>query len=113
MHSDAQIKRADRSNSGKTIEGGPNAVDVERSLGVAQPCRASAGGSWAIDRSWCKESGLGACRKLRSARPCRCYPGCAPEKGVGKERQRTKLVISPMRSLVEQQGASGGRKQWV
>jgi len=36
-------------------------------------------------------------------------PGCAPEKGVGEERQRTKLVISPMRSLVEQQGASGGR----
>ena len=93
-------------------EGGPNAVDVE-SLGVAQPRRGSARGSWAIDRSWRKESGLGACRKLRSARPSRCNPGCAPEKGVGEERPRTKLVISLMRSLVEQQGASGGRKQCV
>ena len=93
-------------------EGGPNAVDVE-SLGVAQPRRGSAGGSWAIERSWRKKSGLGACRKLRSARPSRCNPGCAPKKRVGEERPRTKLVISPMRSLVEQQGASGGRKQCV
>ena len=90
-------------------EGGPNAVDVE-SLGVAQPRRGSARGSWAIDRSWRKESGLGACRKLQSARPSRCNPDCAPEKGVGEERPRTKLVISLMRSLVEQQGASGRSK---
>jgi len=95
----------------ETTEGGPNAVDVERSLGVAQPRRGCAGGSWAIDRSWRKESGLGACRKLRSARPSRCNSGCVPEKGVGEERPRTKLVISSVRSLVEQQGASGGRKQ--
>jgi len=94
----------------ETTEGGPNAVDVERSLGVAQPRRGCAGGSWAIDRSWRKESGLGACRKLRSARPSRCNSGCVPEKGVGEERPRTKLVISSVRSLVEQQGASGGRK---
>src|SRR6266478_5022063 len=111
MHSDAQIKRADRSNPGKTIEGGPNAVDVERNLGVAQPCRASAGGSWAIDRSWCKESGLGACRKLRSARPSRCNPGCAPEKGVGEERPGTKLVISPVRCSVKQQARLGRSKR--
>jgi len=49
-------------------------------------------------------------RKLRSAHPSRCNPGCAPKKGVGEERPRTKLVVSPMHSLVEQQGASGGRK---
>ena len=91
----------------ETTEGGPNAVNVERSLGVAQPRRGSAGGSWAIDRSWRKESGLGACRKLRSARPSRCNPACAPGKEVGEERPRTKLVITPMRSVVEQQGASG------
>jgi len=91
----------------QTIEGGPNAVDVERSLGVARPRRGSAGGSWAIDRSWRKESGLGACRKLGSARPSRCNPACAPGKEVGEERPRTKLVITPMRSVVEQQGASG------
>ena len=42
--------------------------------------------------------------------PSRCNPGCAPKKKVGEEGPRTKLVISPMRSLVEQQGASGGRK---
>ena len=41
-------------------------------------------------------------------RPSRCYPGCAPEKGVGEERPETKLVISPIRFFVEQQGASGG-----
>src|SRR5262249_12851090 len=40
------------------------------------------------------ESGLGACRKLRSARPSRCNPGCAAEKGVGDERPRTRLGIS-------------------
>ena len=93
-------------------EGGPNAVNAERSLGVAYPRQGGARGSWAIDRSWRKESGLGACRKLQSARPSRCNPDCAPEKGVGEERPRTKLVILPC-SLIEQQGGSGGRKQWV
>src|ERR1700746_3568362 len=75
-----------------------NAVDVERSLGVARPRRASAGGGWAVDRSQREESGLGACRKLRSPRPSRGYPGCAPETGVGDERPGTKLLISPVRS---------------
>jgi len=45
--------------------------------------------------------------------PSRCNPGCAPKKGVGEERPRAKLVISPMRSLVGQQGTSGSGKLWV
>ena len=43
--------------------------------------------------------------------PSRCNPGCAPKKKVGEEGPRTKLVISPMRSLVEQQARLGRWKR--
>jgi len=86
-----------------------NAVDVERSLGVARPRRASAGGGWAVDRSHREESGLGACRKLRSARASRRYPGCAPETRVGDERPAKKLIVSPARSSSRTQVRLVGR----
>src|SRR5712671_469941 len=78
---------------------------------MARPRRSSAGGGRAVDRSQREESGLGACPKLRSARPSRRYPGCAPETGVGDERPQMKLVIPPTRSSVKPQTRLGRSKR--
>src|SRR5580704_14166377 len=91
--------------------GGPDAVDFERSLGVARPRRTSAGGSWAVERSWREESGLGACRKLRTARPRRRCPNCGPEKRVGHTRPGKKLMIPPVRFSAKQQPRLGRMSQ--
>src|ERR1700736_1230541 len=88
-----------------------NAVDVERSLGVARPRRASARGGWAVDRSWREESGLRACRKLRTARPRRRRPNCGPEKRVGHARPGKKLMIPPVRFSAKQQPRLGRSKR--
>jgi hypothetical protein len=58
-----------------------------------------------------KKAVLELAESFRSARPSRCYPGCAPEKGVGEARPRTKLVISPVRSSVKQQARLGRSKR--
>src|SRR5947209_15185250 len=77
---------------------------------MARPCRASAGGGRAIDRSQREESSLGACRKLRSARASRRCPNCGPEKGVGHERSGRKLVISRIRSSVKSRAPLGWKR---
>src|SRR5580693_6123325 len=88
-----------------------NAVDVERSLGVARPRRTSAGGGRAVERSQREESGLGACRKLRTARPRRRCPNCGPEKRVGHVRPGKKLMIPPVRFSAKQQPRLGRSKR--